>query len=59
MKKLTRERVVPIIKFVEFLLGPQGRAVMQEHGLDIVRPSVVGDASKIPTQIRSEIDAAK
>jgi molybdate/tungstate transport system substrate-binding protein len=45
------------LKFVEFL--PQGRAVMQEHGLDIVRPSVVGDASKIPTQIRSEIDAAK
>jgi molybdate/tungstate transport system substrate-binding protein len=47
------------IKFVEFLLGSQGRAVMQEHGLDIVRPSVVGDANKMPTQIRGEIDAAK
>lgn len=47
------------IRFVAFLLGPQGHAVMQEHGLDTVRPSVDGDASKIPAQIRSELDAAK
>jgi molybdate/tungstate transport system substrate-binding protein len=47
------------MKFVEFLLGSQGRAVMQEHGLDTVPPSIGGDASKVPTQIRSEIDAAK
>jgi molybdate/tungstate transport system substrate-binding protein len=46
-------------QFVDFLLGPQGRAVMQEHGLDVVRPSVNGDATKMPAQIRSEIDAAK
>jgi molybdate/tungstate transport system substrate-binding protein len=46
-------------RFVGFLLGPQGRAVMQDHGLDIVKPSVSGDASKMPPQIRSEVDAAK
>ena len=46
-------------RFVGFLLGPQGRAVMQDHGLDIVKPSVRGDASKMPPQIHSEVDAAK
>jgi molybdate/tungstate transport system substrate-binding protein len=50
---------VAAIKFVDFLLGPQGRAVMQEHGLDIVKPSVGGDPGKIPAQIRSEIDVPK
>jgi molybdate/tungstate transport system substrate-binding protein len=46
-------------RFVAFLLGAQGRALMQGHGLDIVKPSVTGDASKMPPQIRSEVDAAK
>jgi molybdate/tungstate transport system substrate-binding protein len=47
------------IRFVGFLLGSPGRAVMQEHGLDTVKPSIGGDASNIPAQIRSEVDAAK
>lgn len=47
------------IKFVDFLLGPEGRAVMQEHGLDTVQPSVGGDPGKMPAQIRSEIDVTK
>jgi molybdate/tungstate transport system substrate-binding protein len=47
------------IKFVDFLLGTQGRAVMQAHGLDAVKPSVGGDPGKIPAQIRSEIDVTK
>jgi molybdate/tungstate transport system substrate-binding protein len=47
------------IKFVDFLLGAQGRAVMQEHGLDTVKPSVGGDPGKMPAQIRSEIDVSK
>jgi molybdate/tungstate transport system substrate-binding protein len=46
-------------RFVSFLLGPQGRAVMQGHGLDIVKPSVSGDASKMPPQVHSEVDVAK
>jgi hypothetical protein len=32
---------------------------MQEHGLDTVKPSIGGDASRTPPQLRSEIDAAK
>jgi molybdate/tungstate transport system substrate-binding protein len=46
-------------RFVGFLLGPPGRALMQDHGLDIVKPSVSGDTSKMPPQIRSEVDTAK
>jgi molybdate/tungstate transport system substrate-binding protein len=47
------------IKFVEFLLGPQGVVVMEAHGLETVAPSIGGDASKVPVEIRRAIDAAK
>jgi molybdate/tungstate transport system substrate-binding protein len=47
------------IKFIDFLLGPQGQAAMREHGLGTIKPSVSGDPGKVPAQIRSEIDAAK
>ena len=39
------------IRFVDYLLGPEGRAVMREHGLDVVTPSVTGDAAKLPASI--------
>ena len=38
-------------KFVDFLLSPPGQAVMKEHGLDTVTPSVTGDAAKVPASI--------
>jgi molybdate/tungstate transport system substrate-binding protein len=41
------------------LLGAPGRALIRDHGLDIVKPSVSGDASRMPPQIRNEVDAAK
>jgi molybdate/tungstate transport system substrate-binding protein len=47
------------IKFVEFLLGPRGALVMEEHGLQTEAPSIGGDANKLPVEIRREIDAAK
>jgi molybdate/tungstate transport system substrate-binding protein len=46
-------------RFVAFLLGGQGRAVMQDHGLDVVKPSVSGDAGKMPAPVRAAVDAAK
>ena len=49
---------VEAIKFVD-LLGRQGHTVLQEHGLDVVKPSVAGDPGKMPVQIRSEIDVTK
>jgi molybdate/tungstate transport system substrate-binding protein len=47
------------IRFVTFLLGERGRAVMHDHGLDTVKPSISGDGSKVPAEIRRAIDAAK
>ncbi|WP_158745876.1 extracellular solute-binding protein [Acidisphaera sp. L21] len=38
-------------KFVDYLLSAPGKAVMQEHGLDVVAPTVTGDATKIPAAI--------
>jgi molybdate/tungstate transport system substrate-binding protein len=47
------------IKFVEFLLGPRAGLIMEEHGLETVGPSIDGDASKVPVEIRRAIDAGK
>jgi molybdate/tungstate transport system substrate-binding protein len=47
------------IKFVVFLLGPPGRAIMASHGMETVPLLTGGDASKIPVEIRRVIDAAK
>jgi molybdate/tungstate transport system substrate-binding protein len=38
-------------KFVDFLLSPPGQAIMHEHGLDTVTPTVSGDAAKLPDAI--------
>jgi molybdate/tungstate transport system substrate-binding protein len=38
-------------KFVDFLLSPAGLAVMHEHGLDTIKPTVSGDAAKMPGSI--------
>ena len=38
-------------KFIDFLLSPPGLAVLHEHGLDTVKPSVSGDAAKLPGSI--------
>ncbi len=47
------------VKFVDFLLGPQGRQLMKEHGLATIKPSVDGDAAAVPAEVRSAIDAVK
>ncbi|MBW4053322.1 MAG: extracellular solute-binding protein [Proteobacteria bacterium] len=39
--------------FVAFLLGPQGRRLMIEHGLTIRPPSLTGSAASVPSGIRS------
>ena len=38
-------------RFVAFLLSPAGQDVMREHGLDVVAPSVTGDAGAVPALI--------
>jgi molybdate/tungstate transport system substrate-binding protein len=39
--------------FVSFLLGPQGRRLMSEHGLTVRRVSLIGAAANVPREIRS------
>lgn len=38
-------------RFVDFLLSAPGQAVLREHGLDTVTPTVSGDAAKLPADI--------
>ena len=40
-------------RFVLFLLGSEGQALLQKHGLDSVKPTVSGDAQVIPAAIQS------
>lgn len=46
-------------RFVAFLLGPQGQAIMRQHGLDAIKPAVTGDAQAAPSSVRSALDAGK
>ena len=40
-------------RFVLFLLGSEGQALLQKHGLESVKPTVSGDAQTIPAAIQS------
>ena len=46
-------------RFAQFLLGPRGSALMREHGLDVVRPTIGGDPAAVPASIRSMVVAAR
>jgi molybdate/tungstate transport system substrate-binding protein len=46
-------------RFVTFLLGPDGKKIMQENGLDVQRLSIAGDAGGVPKDIRALVDQGK
>jgi molybdate/tungstate transport system substrate-binding protein len=46
-------------RFIAFLLGPDGRALMRQHGLDVVKASVSGDEAKVPPALRSVFNATQ
>lgn len=46
-------------EFVKFLLGPQGRAMMQQHGLTLRQPTLAGDAAAAPQAIRAMLSSTK
>ena len=46
-------------RFVAFLLGPDGRAVMRQHGLDVVSPTVTGDAAAVPPEVRAALASGR
>ena len=45
-------------RFIAFLLGAEGRAIMQRHGLDVIPLSFNGNPKKVPDALRSLVIAA-
>lgn len=46
-------------RFVDFLLSAKGRELLKEHGVDVVKPAVTGNAQAIPSSVQAVIDAAQ
>jgi len=46
------------LRFVQFLLGPQGQALMKQHGLAVSQPVVHGDTLQLPASLQALLDAA-
>ncbi|QGZ63804.1 extracellular solute-binding protein [Paraburkholderia acidisoli] len=46
-------------RFVNFLLSAEGRKLLAQHGVDVTRPSVNGQASAIPPSVQAVVDAAQ
>lgn len=43
-------------RFVAFLLGPDGRKIMHDHGLDVLAPAVSGDPKTVPAALRQSLN---
>jgi molybdate/tungstate transport system substrate-binding protein len=46
-------------RFIAYLLGRDGRDLMQRHGLDATPATVGGDAGSVPAAIKTVLNAAK
>jgi molybdate/tungstate transport system substrate-binding protein len=46
-------------RFVSFLLSSQGRDLLEQNGLELLKPNLIGDPSAVPAAIRSLVDAAQ
>jgi len=46
-------------RFVDFLMSAKGRQLLEEHGVDVVKPAVVGNVQAIPPSVQAVIDAAQ
>lgn len=46
-------------RFVGFLFGADGRALMRQHGLDLVSPRIAGDAAAVPASLRPVLTSAR
>jgi molybdate/tungstate transport system substrate-binding protein len=45
-------------RFVDFLLSNTGRALLKQHGVEVIKPSVTGNVQAVPPAVRAVIDAA-
>jgi molybdate/tungstate transport system substrate-binding protein len=46
-------------RFVAFLLGPKGRGLLQQAGIDVISPKLVGGHTQIPANVQALLDAAQ
>jgi len=46
-------------RFVNFLLSATGRALLKEHGVDVIKPTITGNALAVPPSFQAVIDAAQ
>ncbi|MFC0399354.1 extracellular solute-binding protein [Paraburkholderia rhizosphaerae] len=46
-------------RFVDFLMSAKGRALLKQHGVDVVKPTVVGNVQSIPPSVQAVVDAAQ
>ncbi|RFU44606.1 extracellular solute-binding protein [Paraburkholderia sp. DHOC27] len=47
------------VRFVNFLLSAEGRALLKQHGVDVIKPTVSGNGSAIPPSVQAVLDAAQ
>jgi molybdate/tungstate transport system substrate-binding protein len=45
-------------RFLVFLLGAEGRDLLRRHGLDLVKPTIAGDAQAMPASVKPLVDNA-
>ena len=46
-------------RFVSFLLDSQGRDLLKQHGLELLKPNLSGDANAVPAAVRSLVYPAQ
>jgi molybdate/tungstate transport system substrate-binding protein len=46
-------------RFISFLLGSQGRDLLTQHGLELLKPDLSGDREAVPAAINSLVEAAQ
>ena len=46
-------------RFVAFLLGPQGRGVLEQQGLSLQPPTVSGDVNAVPRALKPLLTATQ
>ncbi len=46
-------------RFVDFLLSAEGRALLKQHGVDVIKPVVTGNGQAVPPSVQAVIDAAQ
>jgi len=47
------------VRFVDFLLSAEGRALLKQHGVDVIKPRVTGNGQAVPPSVQAVLDAAQ